>query len=337
MRGPYGRGAVARLPDGHVSVHLHGHPYYRHGWLWYRSYYYGGTVVYTEVPAPVDAYIYELPSGHKVVVINGRKYYYYNRVYYVTKVKENRTVYMVVEAPATVTRTVVVSKASSPKDPFKVLQAMTEYLGKQKQLTLVARVTSDEVLDSGLKLQLSSQRTIKVSRPTNQVSAEMRGDKLNKSVLYDGKTLTFLDRSQMLYGVLSMPETIDEMLESLSKNYGMTLPLSDLFYTDAYKPLTENVQSGQYVGLHKAGDVACHHLAFTQDVIDWEIWIQAGEKPVPRKLVITYKSQPGTPRFAVDMLNWNMSSISASAFDLKVPSNAARIEVLPVAPSTRAP
>ncbi len=337
VKGPYGRGAVARLPGGSVRVRVGGSHYYRYGHVYYRPYYYGGTLIYVQIPAPVDTYIYTLPAGYTVVVINGNRYYYYNGVYYITKMRQSRTVYVVVEAPETVvTKTVVVADVPPAPDPFKILRSMSAYLSKQRELSLVAHITSDEVTDAGQKLQLSSQRIVKISRP-DRVSVEMRGDQLDKRVVYDGKTLTFLDRSQRLYGVLSMPETIDEMLESLSKNYGMTLPLADLFYTDTYKVLTERVEAGQYVGLHKVGNIACHHLAFTQDVIDWEIWIQADSKPVPRKLVITYKTQPGTPRYTVEMPAWDTSPmILPDAFKLVVPADAARIEVLPVAPSTEA-
>jgi hypothetical protein len=68
-------------------------------------------------------------------------------------------------------------------------------------------------------------------------------------------------------------------------------------FSDPYKVLTESVESGDYVGLHFAGGVKCHHLAFTQPNIDWQVWIDAGAKPQPRKFVITYKQLPGEPQF----------------------------------------
>ena len=45
--------------------------------------------------------------------------------------------------------------------------------------------------------------------------------------------------------------------------------------------------------------VLCDHLAFSRDDTDWQVWIEAGERPVPRKLVITSIDLPGTPQFGV--------------------------------------
>ena len=40
----------------------------------------------------------------------------------------------------------------------------------------------------------------------------------------------------------------------------------------------------------------CHHLAFEQATIDWQLWIDAGKDPLPRKLVITYKTEDEVPQ-----------------------------------------
>ena len=78
------------------------------------------------------------------------------------------------------------------------------------------------------------------------------------------------------------------------------LPLADFLYADPYAVLMEGVTYGRYLGIHQAAGVACHHLAFSQDTIEWQIWIDAGEKPLPRKLVISYVQEPGEPQYSAD-------------------------------------
>ncbi len=60
------------------------------------------------------------------------------------------------------------------------------------------------------------------------------------------------------------------------------------------------VQRGEYLGIHEAAGVPCHHLAFEQATIDWQLWIDAGKDPLPRKLVITYKTEDEVPQYTRD-------------------------------------
>ena len=83
--------------------------------------------------------------------------------------------------------------------------------------------------------------------------------------------------------------------------FDIDAPLSDLIYPDAYNVLTQNVHSGHYVGLHLVRGIQCHHLVFIQDDIDWQIWIENSQTPLPRKMVITSKwLRP--PVYGVDIL-----------------------------------
>ena len=48
-------------------------------------------------------------------------------------------------------------------------------------------------------------------------------------------------------------------------------------------------------GLHLVRGIQCHHLVFIQDDIDWQIWIENSQTPLPRKMVITSKWLAGGP------------------------------------------
>ncbi len=90
----------------------------------------------------------------------------------------------------------------------------------------------------------------------------------------------------------------------------------------------QQVHTGVYVGLHEVDGVKSHHLAFRQDGADWQIWIQDGDQPLPRKIVITYKDLPGTPQFVAFLDKWNLSDRQPeSVFEFKPPPNASRVEM----------
>jgi hypothetical protein len=101
------------------------------------------------------------------------------------------------------------------------------------------------------------------------------------------------------------------------------MPMADLLCGDTYESLLANVESGTYVGLHSVGDVPCHHLLMRQENIDWQIWIDAGKVPMPRKLVITFKRNPGQPQYVATMDDWNLSpAISQETFKFTPPAGA---------------
>jgi hypothetical protein len=87
------------------------------------------------------------------------------------------------------------------------------------------------------------------------------------------------------------------------------------------------VQRGVYLGIHHVGDVACHHLSFEQETIDWQLWIDAGEKPLPRKLVIAYKTEDGVPQYAVTIGKWNLNAdVPEELFRFEPPEGTERME-----------
>jgi hypothetical protein len=107
----------------------------------------------------------------------------------------------------------------------------------------------------------------------------------------------------------------------------MVIPLADFVYEDVYARLMESVQRGVYLGIHRVGDVPCHHLSFEQESIDWQLWIDAGEKPLPRKLVIAYKTEDEVPQYAVTIGKWNLNpDVPEELFKFEPPEGAERFE-----------
>ena len=85
---------------------------------------------------------------------------------------------------------------------------------------------------------------------------------------------------------LRLLNSIDATLDMLQDRYGLVLPLADLLYADPYAVLSEKLSYGRYLGIHQAAGVPCHHLAFSQPTIEWQIWIDAGDRPLPRAMIL---------------------------------------------------
>jgi hypothetical protein len=206
------------------------------------------------------------------------------------------------------------------------LKKMGEFLAKLPHFALEAEETFDELPDGQLRRQLTNVRRVAVERP-NHVAADATGDTLNRASWYDGRTVTVLDKEHNVYATIEAPGTIDATFDKLTDEYGVVLPLADLLYSDPYTVLMAGVTYGRYLGIHQAAGVDCHHLAFSQDTIEWQIWIDAGEKPLPRKLVISYVQEPGEPQYSAVIRRWNLdSAVPEGLFTFEAPEGAQKID-----------
>jgi hypothetical protein len=208
------------------------------------------------------------------------------------------------------------------------LKAMSSFLAGLKTYSFQVEEFFDEVQDDGQKLQFSNQRHLSISRP-DKMFGEDEGDTANSLFYYDGKTVTVFDRGQMTYATEKVPGTIDAMLDDLHDRFETDQTLADFLFADPYKVFTEHVQNGTYVGLHYVGKVKCHHLAFRQKTLDWQIWIDAGEQPLPRKLLITFKRQIDQPQYTALIHRWDVNpKLSDSLFQFQLPEGVRKVDFL---------
>ena len=207
------------------------------------------------------------------------------------------------------------------------LQSMSDTLGSAKAMSFHAIVSMDETLESGQNVQLEREVTLTMIRP-DKLHAEVLTDELTESVWYDGKKVTLHNVTTNKFASVDASGTVGVMLDRMIDEYDMTMPLADMLVADIYGSLTSNIKSGRYVGLHTVNGSDCHHLAFAQKNIDWQIWIDAGETAVPRKLLITYKLEPNHPQYTAVIDKWNLTDqLPAESFTFSVPDDAMKIEL----------
>ncbi len=219
----------------------------------------------------------------------------------------------------------------------RILRAMSDYLQAADQFTFQADVSYDAVLVSGQKIQYGGTGEISVHRP-DHLRVEHRGDEKDLRVVFNGKMLTLHDVRADLYAQKEMTADIDTAVDRMFERFGFSVPTADLVYADPYSTLTASVDRGFHVGLHAVQGVRCHHLAFSQESIDWQIWIEDGPRPLPRKLLITYKDEPGSPQYATQLSRWHFGPrISDAYFEFDPPPGAGRMEFLSTEEGEAAP
>ena len=211
----------------------------------------------------------------------------------------------------------------------RILQAMSDYLKSASEFAFHADVAYDSVLADGQKLQFGGAADVFVRRP-DRLHVEYRGDERMSRVVFDGQMATLCDLVTNVYSQTEVPPTLDAAVDHVFDKYGITVPIADLAYADPYQTLTESVETGSLVGEHIVRGTACQHLAFTQEAIDWQIWIEDGPQPLPRKLLITYKEEEGSPQYTAWLSRWDLRPrISDHYFHFNAPAGSDKIEFLP--------
>jgi hypothetical protein len=209
----------------------------------------------------------------------------------------------------------------------ELMHRMSARLAQVTALALEAEEVYDEVPADRPRTQLMNVRRVAMRRP-DRLAADASGDAQNRAFWYDGRTASSLDREQNVWASGTVPPTVDAALDWVFDQTGTVVPLADFLYADVYDRMMGQVQRGVYLGIHEAAGVPCHHLSFEQATIDWQLWIDAGPDPLPRKLVIAYKTEDEVPQYSVTIHKWNVKAdLPEALFQFTPPAGAKRVEI----------
>ncbi len=220
--------------------------------------------------------------------------------------------------------TFMITQGACAADAASVLKAMSDYLAGQKSLS--AKFDSDiEIVTPELqKIQFTSSGEMKMNRP-DKLRIHRTGGYVDVELVYDGKTVSLYGNNAKSYVQSDLAGTIDKMIDTLQSRSGVGLPGADLLLSNSYDELMANVIDGKHIGQGVVEGVECEHLAFRGPEADWQIWIEAGAKPVPRKYVITSKTIAGAPQYTLKIRDWKTDANADGDFVFKSPADATKV------------
>jgi hypothetical protein len=208
----------------------------------------------------------------------------------------------------------------------QLLKASTDFLAGQQRFSAETRNTLEVVLNSGQKIEFNSTARESVQRP-DKLRADRTGDLVEQAFVYDGKSLTLYNPQDKVYAQVAAPGTLEAMLDMARTKLDIVAPAGDLVYKNAYDILMDGVTDGIVVGKAIIEGVRCDHLAFRAPQVDWQIWIQEGAQPLPRKIVITTLDLPNAPQFSVTVTKWNLKpTFDAKTFTFEPEAGVKKID-----------
>jgi hypothetical protein len=227
---------------------------------------------------------------------------------------------------------VVATLASSParaqaqgSDAKSILKAMSDYVSGQKTIELSFDSDIEIITPQLEKIQFTNSGEVLLSRP-DKLRAHRVGGYSEVELFFDGKTVSVLGKHINGYAQFPAPGSVDQLIAALRAGYGVELPGADLLLSNSYDVLVAGVKEAKYIGRGVIDGVECEHLAFRNFDTDWQLWVEVGERPVPRKLLITSKTLNCAPQHAVRIRSWKTGVEPApDAFAFVPPAGAGKL------------
>lgn len=241
--------------------------------------------------------------------------------------RRRSVLHSVLWAAALVTGGAQAQSAAPAVDPAAVqaLRDMGAHLQSLQRFQVSSELSGERVLADGQKLQHTATATLDVARP-NRLRAVMRTALAERELFFDGKAVTFYAPARKYYSTVEYTGTIGSLIDRLEQTYGVQVPLSDLFRWGTPEAPLDKLESAMNAGQGFVDGTLCDHYAFRQGTIDWQIWIAVGRRPLPRKIVITNRTDEARPQ-SVTQLDWNLNpTFGESAFRFVAPSGATKVE-----------
>ncbi|MBC2744828.1 MAG: DUF2092 domain-containing protein [Desulfosarcina sp.] len=211
----------------------------------------------------------------------------------------------------------------------QILRKMSDHLGSLQQFSVHTQNTLEDMLYWGYRVDYDVAAKVVVSRP-NKLRAERRGDLIDQSFFYDGKTLTLYNPSDKVYATEPAPGTIEEMFNFTRESLGLIIPVADLVYRNAYPLLMQDGTLAVVIGKSVVGGVKCDHLLFSRPGVDFQVWIADSGPPLPYKYVVTDTGTPARLSISTVMSAWNTApSVVDNRFSFVPPKEAKLISFMP--------
>ena len=207
-----------------------------------------------------------------------------------------------------------------------ILMQMAEFISTTPRFSVSLRAGYDAVQGSGQKIEFAETQQITVSRPRNLRVESARSDGAKMLAVFTGTEIVLIDATANVMATAPQPGPLDETLVHFVQDLGMRLPLAVMLLSRLPAEFDGRVKFIDYVektGIHGS---PAHHLAARTDTVDFQIWITEGDKPLPQRVVITYKNAQGQPQFWAQLSDWNLApTIAESTFAAIAPEGAQRV------------
>jgi hypothetical protein len=218
------------------------------------------------------------------------------------------------------------SGANTPAAARTMLMRMAGYMAGLPAFSVRIVSSYDVVQASGQKIEFAERRQLILNRPNRLRVETERSDGHRSVAVFTGTELVLIDLTGKVYASERQPGALDESILHLVSDLRMRLPLAMILMSRLPADFERRVRSVDYVEKTALFGVPAHHLAARGDTVDMQVWVSDGAKPLPLRVVLTYKEEPGQPEFRAQFVDWNLApAIGEATFRAPIPAGAQKI------------
>jgi len=214
------------------------------------------------------------------------------------------------------------------QDPraVEVLKNMATYTASLDRFMITGETFTDASVDFGLIISNARESRLFVDRPGSLFVTSFDGMDESDIYIHDGM-LTVFSSKHNFYARTSVPDNLETALHFALDEIDVETPLMDFVFADSLSHLVKDHDTVIYLtDKSRIRGVDCHHVVVRAPGIDLQLWIEEGDRPVPRKVIITSVSEPGSPRHYAFM-DWRVASdLDSAMFEFDAPENSVEIE-----------
>ena len=228
------------------------------------------------------------------------------------------------------------TRKQATDEALAILKRSSDFLNDQQSLRFDAVLGFDAVQPWGQKLEFGGSRRVTLRRPDRMRIEVQARDGGEQTLLFDGQHLAVEIPAENAFALVERPGSFDDALDYLIQELGTPAPLADFIQSDFYEEAVPLIRSGIVIGDSTIGGLLCEHIAFRGENADLQLWIEKGERPLPFRVVITYKTEAGSPQFWALFLNWDLDpDLSEDLFTFTPTEGAERLPFAAMATSAR--
>ena len=231
------------------------------------------------------------------------------------------------------------STTAAPEAPalepavLETLRRMSDLLKSAKSFTFTYRSAHEQVAQTGQIVDFLHVTKVALTRP-NKLRIDVTGAVWNTILRYDGKVVSLFDPTQGFFSQIEAPATIDETLMMLMDKLQTSFPVTGVLLADPYEKMRDGLNTAVDLGVVTVDGITCRHLLFGEDGADWQLWVEEGKRPLPRRLAIVYKKVAGAPRVVASFSDWKLNaSVPSGRFVFVKPPQAVQVELKTGPPS----
>jgi len=206
-----------------------------------------------------------------------------------------------------------------------VLKSMSAYTDSLDQVVIVGVTHTDARLGGGLMVSNADEVKVTLNRPDSLHIASFDGVE-TRELIFHQETLTVFDSEKGFYAQASIPSGVDAALEFALEELDIEAPLMDFIVRDKLTNLISSQETVIYLtDKARVAGVDCHHIAIRGPETDVQLWIEEGDKPLPRKIMFTSKWAGGSPRFMANLAWLTEPELDPDIFEFKAPEGSMNI------------